>query len=35
MPVEGTFAIAAFGVFFVMWVVLPSKLRARIKDDNE
>lgn len=34
MPAEVLLGALAFGGFFVMWVVLPSKLRERAEDEK-
>ncbi|MBM3940700.1 MAG: hypothetical protein FJ318_07415 [SAR202 cluster bacterium] len=35
MPTEAILGMVAFGAMFTMWVVLPSKLRARAERRSE
>ncbi len=34
MPAEGLFGALAFGVFFVMWVILPSKFANKARSED-
>lgn len=35
MPVEAIIGVGSFGLFFVLWVVVPSLVMARVRERGE